>query len=71
MIRSGRFSVILLMAVGLLPLRPQDTRPAHEISITHSGWLTSTTGMTLARSLQRPKDYFLPPGISGMRCMPS
>ena len=31
MIRSGRFSVILLMAVGLLPLRPQDTRPAHEI----------------------------------------
>src|SRR5258708_20084920 len=31
MIRSGRFSVILLMAVALLPLRPQDTRPAHEI----------------------------------------
>ena len=31
MIRSGRFTVILLMTVGLLPLRPQDARPAHEI----------------------------------------
>ena len=31
MIRSVRFSVLLLMAVGLLPLRPQDVRPAHEI----------------------------------------
>ena len=71
MIRSVWVSVLLVMAVGLRPLRPQDARPAHEFWITHFGWLTSTTGMTLARSLLRPRHDFLPPGTSGMRCMPS
>jgi CHAT domain-containing protein len=31
MIRSVRFSVVLVMAGGLLPIRPQDARPASEI----------------------------------------
>ena len=31
MIRSVRFSALFLMTVGLLPLRPQEWQPAHEM----------------------------------------